>query len=181
MDNSLSQAFHRRHYQYRARSCNPSTGCGGWSAVATETASPPVPTNLHHVVPPYIVQVGAAYSLAWDASAGASSYDLALNGTSPTQTGIAGTSKTETAPAQEQTLTWRLRACGAGGCSAWTSALSIHIAPNGCQYHCKIVQGGGTQSTGGSVAPSPLAGEGGGTISPSPLGGEGGGEGSYAT
>ncbi|MGH3260932.1 MAG: PKD domain-containing protein, partial [Trebonia sp.] len=159
-------------YKYRARSCNPTTGCGSWSAVATETAAwlPATPTGFYHVTPPMAVNVGDSYSLAWDATTHASSYDLALNGTVATETGIAGTSTNETAPAQGgQDLLWRLRACGAGGCSGWSATVTVHVWPADpppCQsppcINPKVVQGGASPDL--KAAPDAVVPAGSGTL-----------------
>src|SRR5699024_7905118 len=82
--------------------------------------------NLH-VSSPSLIYPNTTYTLAWNGSAHATSYQLKPGG-GLVQSGITGTHKSETAPGTGNTdVYWRVRACGAGGCSAWSSALDVFI------------------------------------------------------
>ncbi len=118
-------------YKYRVRGCD-TVGCGAWSAVTSETVIrvPAIPSGLHHVTPPLLLIPGAHYSLVWAATANATSYQLARDGTAPTQSGISGTRRVETAPTTGGTTqSWRVRACNGGGCSGWSAPISVTTRP----------------------------------------------------
>ena len=148
--------------RYRVAACNTTTGCSAtWSAISTESVEyvPATPTNFHHVTPPILVPPGNAYNLAWDGMQYATSYDLALNGTTATQTGITGTSQTETAPNRyDATDAWRIRACSGGGCSPWSAAIQVSTQPSGgggCTLACKTPAVlSAPKAAGGSGSPS---------------------------
>jgi RHS repeat-associated protein len=153
-------------YRYRVRTYDSVTGYSAWSAAASETEAwiPATPANFHRVTPPAVVKAGTNYVLAWSAAAHATSYQLAGGGTRPTETGIGGTSRSETAPAQGGvTVTWRLRACGPGGCSAWSAPLKVSTIPvvqKPCpRPPCKVI-GPYAAAKGSSVEPASGSGPG---------------------
>jgi YD repeat-containing protein len=117
-------------YNYRARGCK-GTICGGWSGVATTTVSGPpgAPT----LTGPSYAYRNESYSIVWSGSTGATSYELqedprslgfgtiytgTITGTT-LQRGLAGT------------YTYRVRACNAAGCSAY-SAMHVLQIEAGC-------------------------------------------------
>ncbi len=106
-------------YGYRARACNGG-GCGPFSSVGSVTVTPPipaVPTGLAVTYNPDTTP--SQMNFTWNASGGATSYQLSGGGIS--YSGAATSYQTTmTNPSQYQ---YSVRACNAGGCSAWSVAV----------------------------------------------------------
>jgi hypothetical protein len=89
------------------------------------------PTNFS--VSTNIVLTGDVYRLSWDKVAQASSYELRLNEKND-ETRITTTYIQKTAPDRQHTidgdLIWSVRACGDGGCSAWSPNIRVYVKSN---------------------------------------------------
>jgi YD repeat-containing protein len=112
-------------YGYEARACNAG-GCGPWSAVQSVQVifSPGAPTNAHETMSG---SVKVIYNrVVWDAVSSATSYQVTLDGSSTIVYSGADTMYTigsATNPDEpDGDHTAFVRACNAGGCSAWTKA-----------------------------------------------------------
>lgn len=115
-------------YGYRVVACNAG-GCGPYSATAstTVTAIPPTPTGLtgwtdvdSSVRPPYI-----DWYVSWNASSGATYYDLQMqNGTSTPGIVYTGAATNWTTGGRGTRTFW-VRACSPSGCSAWSAPLAL--------------------------------------------------------
>lgn len=104
---------------YRVRACNGS-GCGPDSATATVVVAlppPPVPTGLYVTYNPDTSP--KAMNFSWNASAGATTYQL--SGGSISYSGSATTYQSAlNNPTQSQ---YSVRACNVNGCSAWSTSV----------------------------------------------------------
>lgn len=111
-------------YQYRVRACNGG-GCSSWAgpvSVTTPDAPPAAPSGLNALA------VGTdAIQLTWqDNSSNETGFEIqrrpgggAWGGLATT--GVNATSHTDQTVTTGQTYGYRVRACNAGGCSAWTA------------------------------------------------------------
>lgn len=103
------------NWSYQARACNAS-GCGGWStakSVAVQLLVPSVPTGLK------VTSQGVMCRVTWNAVAGATSYRL-------TPSGYQGSATFYQNDASCGSMAYRVAACNAHGCSAWSSGV---VAP----------------------------------------------------
>jgi YD repeat-containing protein len=117
-------------FGYQVRACNGST-CGAWSATATTVVSaggavPAPPSKITATLSADEQSISAT----WTASGGATSYEV--------QYGVGGTgwvdaysgaalSSTVPTPSADATYTFRVRACGAGGCSGWRTGSNVLV------------------------------------------------------
>lgn len=123
LSHAVSGAANSGQYTYQVRACNVS-GCGPWSAVqAVQVILPPsAPTNAHETMQGSIKVI---YNrVVWDAMPTAVSYDVTLDGnptvvySGPDTTYVIGSATNPDEP--DGIHTAFVRACNAGGCSAWT-------------------------------------------------------------
>lgn len=119
-------------YDYRARACKGTT-CGGWSAVDTTAVSAPpaVPT----LTGPSFSYRNESYTLLWSASAGATSYQLQEDQRGQGFVMIYTGTLTATTLQRNVlgTYTYRVRACNAAGCSAYSVVHVLALEP-GCTF-----------------------------------------------
>lgn len=120
----LSRAFSGKPggaYFYAVRACSASGACGDWSNGVTVTVAgslppPPVPTGLQ------VTAMGGSCRIQWNASSGASHYALEDNfGNAYESSSTQFLWDAECAPA------YRVSACHAEGCSAWSG----YVGPTG--------------------------------------------------
>ncbi|PZP60430.1 MAG: wall-associated protein [Pseudoxanthomonas spadix] len=110
------------NYQYQVRACN-SAGCGGWSNVGTTvvTLVPPTPTGLGATIET-ISYKQKRFTAWWDASSGATSYQLigymTYNGPALSTSVVKNMSEYPTPNPQYQ-----VRACNAQGCSPYSQVV----------------------------------------------------------
>ncbi|NMW23739.1 hypothetical protein HFP05_04815, partial [Rhodanobacter denitrificans] len=112
-------------YGYKVQGCNAG-GCGPWSSTGTITVTlvPAVPAGIY--VSDDIVGKVESYTAFWDAVSIATYYEILR-----VETGITVYSGTATSyrleygfsPYLEQ-YSYKLRACNAAGCSAWTTTFN---------------------------------------------------------
>jgi YD repeat-containing protein len=107
-------------YAYTARACN-NVGCGPWSASASTTVAliPPTPVNTQQD----LTNTGGKrwqYTAWWDAAPNATSYELQGYITYSGPNTSASTVKVGVNPPSNNP-TYRVRACNATGCSAWSA------------------------------------------------------------
>lgn len=119
-------------YDHRARACK-GTICGGWSVVATTAVT--APPALPSLTGPGFAYRNEAYSLMWSSSQGATSYELQED---PRGLGFAGiyTGTLTSMTLQRNALgtyTYRVRACNASGCSAYSVVHVMALEP-GCSF-----------------------------------------------
>lgn len=113
-------------YGYQVQACVGSS-CGAWSAIVSRTVStPPVPTGL--AISGSNPNSTGAYTVSWNAAAGASSYQLQQqeNGGSWANQNPTSTSKTYSAML-EKAFGYKVQACSNVGCSSWTSTQSVTV------------------------------------------------------
>lgn len=118
-------------YQFRARACNAS-GCSGYSALGTTTVLLP-PATAPTLTVPVTAPTRQNYTVRWTAVATASSYELQVrhNGGSWTRVyGGGGLNHTQSQTA-EGTYTYRVRACNATGCGAYSATKSVQLYGGG--------------------------------------------------
>jgi hypothetical protein len=111
-------------YSYRVNACNAG-GCGPMSStIGTSVTLPPsTPTNLTAryrviVMPSYIKHT---FTFTWASSAGATSYELQTSGGGVIYRGAAPGYQYEATGGPNTNITYRVRACGSGGCSEWSA------------------------------------------------------------
>lgn len=110
---------------YRVRACNGDV-CGTWSAqAATQVTLPP---SAPSVTVPATSSTGA-YTVSWASSATATRYELQERLGSGSWSGIHNAAQTSKAVTGKTAGSWhyRVRACNAGGCSAYSSTGTIVV------------------------------------------------------
>jgi YD repeat-containing protein len=120
-------------YQYRARACN-NGGCSAYSTVVTTivTAATPPPAAPTGLSVPTTAEKSAPFTVSWYSVSGATSYELERNRDG---TGWS-TPYTGTATSTSQTLSldgvydYRVRACSANGCGAYSSTQTVVVGGN---------------------------------------------------
>jgi YD repeat-containing protein len=127
-------------YGYHVRACN-SSGCGPYSqAVNTVVTLSPVPATPSMTSPPFYSTTGS-YTAAWGGVSGATSYRLEesrdygawteiYNGPG---TGVSLSKGTEIS----KDFSYRVRACNASGCSAYSATRTVTIEGQSCPT-CQI-------------------------------------------
>lgn len=115
-------------YRYRAMACNAG-GCSAYSPVVTTSvtnAPPPVPTGLNGTADamPDIRPPLYAWSIYWNASPGATSYDVQMQQGTSTPTIPYSGSNTYWDVAGRGSRQFWVRACNANGCSAWAGPIT---------------------------------------------------------
>ena len=112
-------------YSFRVRACNGG-GCAAYSAtvVATVLLPPQGAPNLS--IP---ATAPGAYTVAWSAVSGATSYSLQQSVNSGGWSGVGSHAGTSTSfnPAQSGTYAYRIQACNGSGCSAWSGTRSVNV------------------------------------------------------
>ena len=121
-------------YRYRIRACNDS-GCSDWSNTLTVGAQPTAPTGLATTS-----VTTSAIGLSWvDQSATETRFELQRSVDGGSFTEIAepaanATSYSDANVSPDTEYAYRIRACNARGCSAWSSTLEVTtppVAPSG--------------------------------------------------
>lgn len=108
---------------YKVRAKNAS-GAGGWSSILAETTLPGVPTDLQGQAS------DAAVTLAWDAMAGATGYDIEIDGSIVHTDSNSYIHKDLLSDSKH---TYRVRAKNAKGASQWSGILFIWTLPSSPQ------------------------------------------------
>lgn len=135
-------------WSYQVRACN-AQGCTSWSPIGTiEVAVPPSAPPVITAPP---TSTSGNYAISWTPSARATRYELEeRNGGGPWIV-IHNTSSTTQARAAQPagTYQYRVRACNAGGCSAYSATATTVVnlttpppaAPTGLTIHSDGTQG----------------------------------------
>lgn len=113
-------------YGYRARACNAS-GCGSWSATRS-TQVVLVPSGSPTLSAPSSSSTGS-YTVSWTTVSGATSYRLeeATTASWVQVQSSSGTSRAFSGKAAGN-YSYRVRACNAGGCGAYSSTKVVAVA-----------------------------------------------------
>jgi len=112
-------------YSYRARACN-TTGCGSYSATASiQVTLPPATPSLSV---PSSSSTGS-YTVSWSSVAHATSYRLeeSVDGGGWTEVQNSASTSMAFSGRGSGTYGYRVRACNAAGCSAYSAAQSIVV------------------------------------------------------
>jgi predicted phage tail protein len=122
-------------YVYRVEACNGG-GCSGYKTSTSVTVTIPPSSAPSLSVPSSST---GSYTVSWGSVSGATSYTLQEQvnggGWSTSYTG-SGTSKAYSGKTLDSTYGYRIQACNAGGCSAWSATKSVAIvlpAPSNVQ------------------------------------------------
>lgn len=108
-------------HTYRIRSKN-SSGFGKWTSIIAKTTLPSVPGNLNGVA----TDTGITFS--WDASAGATAYDIEADGVLIGDYSSSSYSQTGLLP--NTTHSYRVRAKNSDGITAWSAQISVITLPS---------------------------------------------------
>jgi prepilin-type N-terminal cleavage/methylation domain-containing protein len=113
-------------YNYQVRSCNTYGCSGSWktATVTTIACVPAVPTTLT-----CSGSSTTAIDCSWSASTGANNYELQRN--SSTIQNTSATSRSDTGLSCGTTYNYQVRACSAGGCSAWKTTTGTTVVCGG--------------------------------------------------
>lgn len=115
-------------YKYAVKACNAS-GCSGWRYSSTVAVTIP-PGSAPSLSVPSSSSTGS-YTVSWGAVSGASSYTLqeqVNSGSWSTSYSGSSRSKAYSGKSNGAAYGYRVRACNAGGCSAWSATKTIHVA-----------------------------------------------------
>jgi hypothetical protein len=115
-------------YGYRVQACNAG-GCSPWSGTQTVTVLHP-PASAPSLSAPTTSATGG-YTVSWGAVSGTTSYTLQeqTNGGSwSTSYSGSGLSKVYSGKTNGADYGYRVEACNAGGCSAWSATKTVSIA-----------------------------------------------------
>jgi len=113
-------------YSYQVEACN-SYGCSPWTSGGPMVVTYP-PAAAPSLTVPGVNHTGA-YSVTWTAVAGATIYTLQeqVNGGSWVSVQSAGATTWNTSGRGNGTYAYRVEACNAGGCSAWSGVGTMTI------------------------------------------------------
>jgi hypothetical protein len=117
-------------YGYKVKACNVG-GCGPLSAVDSTVVDIPPPA-APTLVAPGLADAGSPYTVSWSAPATATSYQLqeAVSGTWSLVYSGAATSTSRTHAVG--TYSYRVRACSAKGCGAYSATDTTSVERSGC-------------------------------------------------
>ncbi|MGY0799868.1 hypothetical protein ACW7G0_12545 [Lysobacter sp. A286] len=123
-------------YGYRARACN-AVGCSTYSAVKTTTVTFP-PSTAPALTAPKSAGTTQTYTVRWTLVTTATRYELQMNRNSAGWTGIyTGTGVYQSQSQRyEGNYAYRVLACNAGGCSAYSPAKNVLIYGGGGGGNC---------------------------------------------
>ena len=118
-------------YAYRVEACNAG-GCSAWSGTGSAVVMHP-PASAPSLSVPATSTTGS-YTVSWGAVSTATSYMLQMstNGGSSWSIAYSGSATSWVASGQGTgSYTYRVEACNAGGCSAWsgTGTISVSLIP----------------------------------------------------
>ena len=121
-------------YRYRVRACNSVTGCGSWSATATETVLWP-PSTAPSLTVPSSVASKSSFTVSWGSVSGATTYRLEQkrDGGSwlPAVDRQAIFSYTRTALFVDGSYSYQVQACNSAGCGPWSGVKTATVAGGG--------------------------------------------------
>lgn len=118
-------------YDYRARACN-AAGCSGYSATRVTTVTWPPPTAPALSVP-MTAPANTVYTVRWNLVDTATNYELQLSALGGAWTSIYSGSLQYHAQNHrlDGSYAYRVRACNAGGCTAYSATKTVVLYPSG--------------------------------------------------
>lgn len=120
-------------YGYRVRACN-AAGCGLFSATATVTVTLFGPPTAPSMTAPPSYNYGGSYTASWNSVPGATNYRLEENRNGGAWSEIyngGGTSVWRTKSISSD-FSYRVRACNASGCSAYSAVRTVTVEVESC-------------------------------------------------